>query len=100
MRLAATLFAVLVGLLIAQSTSAQSVYPNKPVKIIVGFPAGTAPDVASRIVADKIRRRPWAEPVGSSRRCLGCRRQHRLPTRVAKSPPRRLHTGDVWQRAR
>ena len=53
MRLAATLFAVLVWLLIAQSTSAQSVYPNKPVKILVGFTPGTAPDLAARILADR-----------------------------------------------
>src|SRR5436305_3226478 len=32
---------------------AQSPYPNRPVKILVGFTAGTAPDLAARILADR-----------------------------------------------
>jgi tripartite-type tricarboxylate transporter receptor subunit TctC len=53
MRLVANLFAALLALLMAQTASAQSNYPNKPVKILVGFTAGTAPDLAARILADR-----------------------------------------------
>jgi tripartite-type tricarboxylate transporter receptor subunit TctC len=42
MKLAAHLFAALGVLLAAQTASAQSNYPNRPVKILVGFTPGTA----------------------------------------------------------
>ena len=29
-------------------------YPNKPVRIIVGFPAGTGPDIVARLLAQKL----------------------------------------------
>ena len=48
MRLVANLFAALLLLLTAQAGSAQSNYPNRPVKILVGFTPGTAPDLAAR----------------------------------------------------
>jgi len=38
-------------LLMAQAASAQSGYPNRPVKILVGFTPGTAPDLAARILS-------------------------------------------------
>jgi tripartite-type tricarboxylate transporter receptor subunit TctC len=41
---------------------AQSSYPEQAVRILVGFPAGTAPDVAARIVADKFSQN-WGKPV-------------------------------------
>jgi len=53
MRLVANLFAALLLLLTAQAGSAQSNYPNRPVKILVGFTPGTAPDLAARILADR-----------------------------------------------
>ena len=53
MKLAANLFAALAVLLVAQTASAQSGYPNRPVKILVGFTPGTAPDLAARILADR-----------------------------------------------
>ena len=53
MKLAANLFAALLVLLMAQTASAQSSYPNRPVKIQVGFTPGTAPDLAARILADR-----------------------------------------------
>jgi len=53
MRLVANLCAALLVLLMAQTASAQSGYPNKPVKILVGFTPGTAPDLAARILADR-----------------------------------------------
>jgi len=53
MKLAANLFAALLVLFAAHTASAQSNYPNRPVKILVGFTPGTAPDLAARILADR-----------------------------------------------
>jgi tripartite-type tricarboxylate transporter receptor subunit TctC len=48
--------------LLAGGASAQTSYPEQAVRILVGFPAGTAPDVAARIVADKLAL-IWSKPV-------------------------------------
>jgi tripartite-type tricarboxylate transporter receptor subunit TctC len=61
MKLALRLFALAV-LFAAQSASAQSAYPNRPVKILVGFTPGTAPDVVGRILADRFAE-DWGAPV-------------------------------------
>ena len=61
MKVAAHLFAALALLLPAQTASAQSGYPNRPVKILVGFTAGTAPDLAARILADRFAE-VWGSP--------------------------------------
>jgi tripartite-type tricarboxylate transporter receptor subunit TctC len=53
MKLAANLFAAFAVLLAAQTASAQSHYPNRPVRILVGFTPGTAPDLAARILAER-----------------------------------------------
>ena len=53
MKLAAKLFAGLSVLLLAEIASAQSRYPDRPVKILVGFTPGTAPDLVARILADR-----------------------------------------------
>ena len=45
--------ALLAGLA-ATGVSAQATYPNRPVRIIVGFPAGTGPDIVARLVAQKL----------------------------------------------
>lgn len=46
------------GLLLAAAlTHAQTgSYPAKPVRIIVGFPAGTGPDIVARLLAQSSRR--------------------------------------------
>ncbi|MGB9365181.1 MAG: tripartite tricarboxylate transporter substrate binding protein [Xanthobacteraceae bacterium] len=41
-------------LLLASDALAQTSYPEQNVRVLVGFPAGTAPDVAARIVVDKL----------------------------------------------
>ncbi|MDD0814933.1 tripartite tricarboxylate transporter substrate binding protein [Curvibacter sp. HBC28] len=38
----------------AQAQTAAAPYPNKPVRIIVGFPAGTGPDIVARQLAQKL----------------------------------------------
>ncbi len=61
MKLAANLFAALLVLLAAPTASAQSSYPNRPVKILVGFTPGTAPDLAARVLADRFAE-VWGTP--------------------------------------
>ena len=61
MKLAHVFVALLVALA-AQATSAQSPYPNRPVKILVGFTPGTAPDLAGRILADRFSE-VWGTPI-------------------------------------
>ena len=84
-------------LLAGNRALAQTSYPEQTVRILVGFPAGTAPDVAARIVADKFAL-DWGKPVvvenitGASGNIA--------VDRVAKSPPRRLHAADGRQLAR
>jgi len=41
----------------ASPALAQS-YPNKPIRLIVGFPAGTGPDLVARVVAQKMQEAP------------------------------------------
>lgn len=49
------LFAVAAACLVASGGAfAQTNYPEQPVRILVGFPAGTAPDVAARAISDKM----------------------------------------------
>ena len=44
------------------SVSAQSVYPNRPIRFIVGFPPGGSTDVAIRAIAPR-----WARGVSTGR---------------------------------
>ena len=48
--------------LFVASAIAQTSYPEQTVRVLVGFPAGTAPDVAARIVVDKLTQL-WGKPV-------------------------------------
>jgi tripartite-type tricarboxylate transporter receptor subunit TctC len=45
--------AALLLVLTAHPAGAQSAYPNRPVRILVGFPPGTAPDLSARVLATK-----------------------------------------------
>ncbi|MEK9804549.1 MAG: tripartite tricarboxylate transporter substrate binding protein [Curvibacter sp.] len=46
--------AALLAGLSAVGVQAQTAYPNRPVRIIVGFPAGTGPDIVARLLAQKL----------------------------------------------
>src|SRR3954464_14510219 len=61
MKLVANWLSAFLVLLMAQPASAQSNYPNRPVKILVGFTPGTAPDLVARILADRFSE-VWSTP--------------------------------------
>jgi tripartite-type tricarboxylate transporter receptor subunit TctC len=46
------------------AVQAQATYPNRPVRLIVGFPAGTGPDTVARILAQKLSEAARATPDG------------------------------------
>jgi tripartite-type tricarboxylate transporter receptor subunit TctC len=56
-RLIATAFALVLGTAgaFAQVSSAQQVWPAKPVRIIVPFGAGSTPDLIARLIADQLK---------------------------------------------
>jgi tripartite-type tricarboxylate transporter receptor subunit TctC len=47
--------AIAIGLAALPSAASAQAYPNKPVRMIVGFPAGTAPDLIARVLANKLQ---------------------------------------------
>ncbi len=53
----AGLFAGVVGPASLADALGQEVYPSRPVRIVVGFPAGTATDITTRICAEKLSAR-------------------------------------------
>jgi tripartite-type tricarboxylate transporter receptor subunit TctC len=57
-----TLMAGLLTLSATQYANADAKYPDRPVRIIVGFPPGTAPDVSARLLANKFTEH-WGQPV-------------------------------------
>ena len=54
--------APLLVLLAAFSAAAQDTYPDKPVRIIVPFPAGGVADLLPRLVGEKLSAK-WGQPV-------------------------------------
>ncbi|MCZ8149009.1 MAG: tripartite tricarboxylate transporter substrate-binding protein, partial [Roseomonas sp.] len=48
--------------LLAQPALAQSPWPNRPVRLIVAYPAGGSTDIAARLLADRLSR-AWSQPV-------------------------------------
>src|SRR5438552_1050962 len=54
--------AVLFVLLLAAPAAAQTIYPQKPVRVIVPFPAGGSNDTLCRIVGEKLSS-AWNQPV-------------------------------------
>jgi tripartite-type tricarboxylate transporter receptor subunit TctC len=72
------------ALLCASATAqAQADYPNKPVKIVVAFPAGGTSDVMGRMIADeltKILKQPFiVENIGGAGGVVGVERALKLP---------------------
>src|SRR5262245_42219724 len=81
MKLVCAFFAALTALLGSHDGFAQSAYPDKAIRILVGFPPGGPPDIAARLLADKFAE-AWGKPVLVDGRA--CR----------NGPARRLHAGD------
>lgn len=52
----------LLALLIAQSSVAQTNYPERPIHLIVGFPPGSPPDIFARLLGQKLSE-AWGKPV-------------------------------------
>jgi tripartite-type tricarboxylate transporter receptor subunit TctC len=50
----ATLAALSLAVLAPAAQAQVPTYPNRPVRIIVGFPAGTGPDIVARLLAQKL----------------------------------------------
>jgi len=55
-------FAALVGFIVMACASAQSNYPDKPVRMLVGYSPGGPADINARILAQKLSEL-WAKPV-------------------------------------
>jgi tripartite-type tricarboxylate transporter receptor subunit TctC len=63
MRLRHRLAMVVTALLLSLSSAhAQTDYPTKTIRILIGFPPGTAPDIASRAIGDRLSK-TWGVPV-------------------------------------
>ena len=44
----------LLALLIVESAAAQTTYPEKPIRMVIGFPPGSQPDVVARLLGQKL----------------------------------------------
>jgi tripartite-type tricarboxylate transporter receptor subunit TctC len=52
----------LLALLIVESPAAQTTYPEKPIRMIVGYPPGGPPDILARLLGQKFAE-AWGKPV-------------------------------------
>src|SRR5262245_7096359 len=57
-----TLAIIVAAAALAGEAAADAAYPEKTIKIIVGLPAGTAPDTTARVIGVKLQE-AWGKPV-------------------------------------
>ena len=62
MRQISALMFGLLGLLIVGSPAAQTTYPEKPIRMVVGFTPGSLPDTVARLLGQKFAE-AWGKPV-------------------------------------
>jgi tripartite-type tricarboxylate transporter receptor subunit TctC len=62
--IAATMGLLASGVAVADDSAR---YPNQPVRVVVGFSAGSAVDIASRVIGEKLSER-WKQPVVTENR--------------------------------
>ena len=79
-----SLFALVIALCGSSATLAQGAFPNKPVRIVVPFPAGGTTDIVARLISTDLQKM-WGQPVVVENRAgagggIGA-------DAVAKSPP-------------
>ena len=81
-----TLLCVLAGVALAAigDARAQTSYPEQPIRIIVGFPPGVAPDITAQLLADKFTE-SWGKAVVVEN--VSGAGSNIATDRVAKSPP-------------
>ena len=60
-QISASMFGLL-ALLLVESPAAQTNYPDKPVRIVVGFPPGSTPDTVARLLGQNFAG-AWGKPV-------------------------------------
>ena len=53
---------VAIGLMLSAAPAPAQTYPTQPVHILVGFTAGTSPDIVARVLAEKFSA-TWGQPV-------------------------------------
>jgi tripartite-type tricarboxylate transporter receptor subunit TctC len=52
----------------AIGTASAQTYPNRPIRMVVPFPAGGAGDVLARVIGQKMQEN-WGQPVVVENRC-------------------------------
>src|SRR5688572_15281249 len=52
----------LLAVLIVQSLAAQTTYPEKPIRVVIGSPPGGQPDIVARLLGQKLAE-AWGRPV-------------------------------------
>ncbi|HEX2215343.1 MAG TPA: tripartite tricarboxylate transporter substrate binding protein [Xanthobacteraceae bacterium] len=62
MRTIRTLLVAFLTVLLAGAASAQTNYPDRPIRMIVGFTAGSSTDITARVIAQKLSE-AWSVPV-------------------------------------
>ena len=85
-RLTQTLMLLLAALTLLGATArvqAQAAYPNKPVKIVIGFGPGSGTDIMARMIAEELRVALGQRVAGCDHRTARCQRGRRQQGRAA-----------------